>query len=213
MPLLTTVAGLGVAPARVFGVEVDCPLVVPPEGLQVVGLLADGDLGEDYLDVVTGFATSGVSVVIEVPALADVPDVGRLLDAATLIGTDLAILPGADGCGERPYLDRVRAFAEAYAGQRNFAGHLFPVTPAFSHLVALVVDPAARPDLASAHPYMAERLGGLDDDACVEAVRDAFERRYGAEGFREFREALVATVFCEAKETLAAHVAKGGAPF
>lgn len=166
-----------------FGVEVDADLLDPPEGLRQIGLIYKGTStapDDIFIDAVIACTLAGVDTIAEIPCL-DTVDATSVLTIAGNAGFSVAVLPPEREENLATWCARCAEFATAFLETPHFAGHLYPISGYFGHLVAKSVSgvQAHQPN----DPYVRQRFFDAVpvewSDAAKAAMLAAWEERAG----------------------------------
>lgn len=172
------------APLAVYGVVVDEPSFVPPEGLQEIGLRLPLDSeGIDEIDVAISYSMAGVKTILEVPADKKDVDVAYMVSTAANIGVSLAVLPPQEEAGFEAWVDRICDFAVAYLKSGIYTKQLLPVTSYLEYMFVEVF--ADTKDYAPKDPYVIEcfvkPLSVERSDAMKARLRAVIHEHFGGE--------------------------------
>lgn len=185
-------------PKEVYGIQVDEDLLTPPEGLEKVALLYDGDesISETLIDAVIAFSLAGVEVIVEVQPGQNI-DKKELLTIAGNAGFSLSILPPERQEDVPGWSQDCAEWAQTFLQVPNFTGSLFPVSGYFGYLTAKIATGIEA--IIPNDTYVLERFVNStpeewSDSAKAEMYKAFCEMAGGEEEFNNFLKAFVASV-------------------
>ncbi|MCS4089484.1 hypothetical protein [Rhizobium sp. BK176] len=192
-----------ILPTTVFGVEVDDGFMdtdVPP-GLSEIGIVArflgDGDLSEEILDLVIAYGMSPQkpSVLLEIPAEAEIVDIKHTISTIEAIGAGGSFLPpeNLDDASFEAYCQRIEAATEVWCSNVNFDNVMLPISSYFQHMVVELLDPTYASNFVPDDGYVLSRFHErvpLEKSDILKArirtvVRNAFTGEDGVDRFDE----------------------------
>jgi len=200
-----------------YGVEVDEESFTPPTPIKRIAFMLETDEGEiddTLMDVIISYALPGIDITLEIPAEAEAIDPHYYMSVAANAGFSLSLLPPmADSETPREqWIERLKAFTDAYFAQGNFGRFVYPVT---SFLEYLFVERLSGAQTFEARdPYVRARFVEALDEADADAFKSALRAHIheifeGQEGFANFADGLVHKIYLRAEENARDLVASG----
>lgn len=181
--LLSELMRQDTAEALAFGVEVDTDMLAPPSGLQQIGLLYQGtpeEPSDGFIDAVIACTLAGVDTIAEIAPEENITP-ATILTIAGNAGFSIALIPPTDENGVDAWAQRCAEFAAQFLDTPHFAGHLYPVSGYFGHLVATSVAPvdAHQPQDPYTRQRFVEAVPSAWSDRAKAAMRRAWAERVG----------------------------------
>ncbi len=204
MKLSDLTSGSHAGVTSVYGVVVDEPSFVPPEGLKEIGVLVPLDSeGIDEIDVAISYSMAGVKTILEVPAEKKDVDAPYMVSTAANIGVSLSVLPPAGPDGFDAWVERVCDFARAYLKSGIYAKELLPVTSFMEYMFVEVF--ADTSEYAPKDPYVIDRFVKTmtleQSDQMKAKLREVIYDHFGgADAFKSFAHAMASRLHVHIEE-------------
>jgi len=189
-----------------WGVELDEEMFDPPANIRTIGLLWEGDSGDQIsdrlIDTVIAFTLSGAEVIVEVRP-GDTVDHQYLLTLAGNAGFSVAAIPPTDEKDVDAWSNQCAGFAEAILTVPNFARHLYPVTGYMTYLVLEFFGGADA--LKPTDPYTVQRFYDPTPEAWADESKAKMRERMtevlgSEEALKEYIGAILKAIHDETKK-------------